>query len=110
MITKVPPAFKMTFCGPEGQYRFNYAPIGEWDGQIDVMIADIAMSWPGLAAHQDDGGKVALGGSTTGSKEIWGDTFWFELRYQDDPPIVRYWADRVIWREDNCAETNPLAP
>ncbi|WP_282596342.1 hypothetical protein [Sphingomonas beigongshangi] len=40
---------------------------------------------------------------TTGSEEVWNDQFWFELRLNDHPPVIRYWGDKVIWREDRAA-------
>ena len=41
-----------------------------------------------------------LGGMTSGSESLWNDRLWFELRLDDTPPVIRYWGDKVVWRED----------
>ena len=43
---------------------------------------------------------LVLGGMTSGSEGLWNDQFWFELRLNDSPPVIRYWGDKVIWRDD----------
>ncbi len=101
MRPTVPSAFNMSFHGPEGEYETRFTPINEWDGMIDVTIAGVVMSWHVYYSDQDDGGGYSLGGMTHGTKDIWDDVFWFELRVRDKPPVIRYWGDRVIWREDS---------
>lgn len=103
MRTTVPPAFQMSFVGPEGSYDIDFRPTDEWDGLIDVTIRNLQMEWSVVDASRERDGAVVLGGMTTGSEELWGDQFWFELRVDDTPPIIRYWGDRVIWREDRVA-------
>jgi hypothetical protein len=39
---------------------------------------------------------------TSGSEPLWNDQFWFELRLDDAPPVIRYWGDKVVWREDRA--------
>ena len=40
---------------------------------------------------------------TDGSEPLWGDEFWFELRFSDAPSLIRYWGNQVVWREDRAA-------
>lgn len=100
MRTKVPQAFQMQFAGFEGQNLVDFHPTDEWDGQIHVTINEHEMTWEVTDADIEKEGGLVLGGITDGSDEIWGDQFWFELRLHDRPPVIRYWGDRVIWRED----------
>lgn len=103
MRTTVPQAFSMSFAGPEGPYIIHFRPSDEWDGTINVTIAGLAMRWSVDDADLEEGGGKVLGGMTSGSDELWNDTYWFELRLADTPPVIRYWADKVIWREDRAA-------
>jgi hypothetical protein len=103
MKTTVPGAFVMPFRGPEGSYSISFEPTGEWDGRIDVSIGGVKMQWDVVDADRDNDGSLVLGGMTTGSEEVWNDQFWFELRLKDSPPVIRYWGDKVIWREDQAA-------
>lgn len=103
MKTRVPAAFSQTFSGPEGIYTVLFAPDGDWDGVIDVSIGGLEMRWPVLNAEQENNGAIVLGGSTDGSESLWGDQFWFELRLDDAPRLIRYWGNQVIWREDRAA-------
>ena len=98
----VPDPFSMCFSGPEGVYFVKFRPIDEWDGTIEVSIGGHSMRWPVMNAERDDNGQIVLGGMTSGTQEIWNDQFWFELRIDDAPPVIRYWGDRVIWREDRA--------
>jgi hypothetical protein len=102
MRTTVPQAFSMTFNGPEGPYTIHFRPTDEWDGIIDVSIGGITMRWDVVNADQEEDGGVVIGGMTSGSEPLWQDKFWFDLRFDDTPPVIQYWGDRVIWRED-CA-------
>ena len=61
------------------------------------------MQWDVVDADRDNDGSLVWGGMTTGSEEVWNDQFWFELRLNDHPPVIRYWGDKVIWREDRAA-------
>ena len=99
MRTNVPAAFRMTFIGPEGEYVIAFRPTDEWDGLINVAISGVGMRWDVVDASEEDG-AVVLGGMTTGSEALWNDQFWFELRFEDATPIIRYWGNKVIWRED----------
>lgn len=58
------------------------------------------MKWDVVHADRKDNGGLVLRGMTSGTEEIWNDQFWSELRMDDVPPVIRYWGDRVIWRED----------
>jgi hypothetical protein len=102
MRTTVPPAFDKTFAGPEGTYILTFRPTDEWDGIIDVSIAGSEMRWAVVDADVDEAGGVVLGGMTSGSESLWNDQFWFELRLDDAPPVIRYWGDQVVWREDRA--------
>ncbi|WP_133769688.1 hypothetical protein [Enterovirga rhinocerotis] len=99
MRTMVPRAFDLTFSSEDGPYRIGFEPVGEWDGLIEASIGGVAMRWSVDSAEQEDG-AVLLGGMTSGSWQLWGRVFWFELRLDDRPAIIRYWDDRFVWRED----------
>jgi len=103
MRTTVPPPFSMTFTGPEGPYTVHFRPTDEWDGIIDVFLEGQQMRWDVMDADREEGGGLVLGGMTSGSEALWNDQFWFELRLDDRPPVMRYWGDKVIWREDRAA-------
>lgn len=100
MRTKVPPAFSMKFSGPEGPYTLRFNPTDDWDGIIETSVGGVPMHWDVTDADRDESGGLVLGGMTSGSDGLWNDQFWFELRLDDSPPVIRYWADKVIWRED----------
>jgi hypothetical protein len=91
----------MSFSGPEGEYTVHFRPTDEWDGIIDLTIGGVAMRWGVVDADREESG-IVLGGMTSGSQALWNDQFWFELRLDDTPPVIRYWGDKVIWRVD-CA-------
>lgn len=103
MKTSVPAAFSQKFLGPEGAYTIKFEPADGRDGVLVVSIGGLDMRWHVVNAEQEDGGAVVLGGMTDGSTPLWGDQYWFELRFNDAPPLVRYWGDQVIWREDRAA-------
>ena len=93
----------MTFAGPEGSYTITFRPTDEWDGLIDVSIGDLEMRWDVVDADREETGGLVLGGMTSGSESLWNDQFWFELRLADSPPVIRYWGNQVVWREDRAA-------
>jgi hypothetical protein len=93
----------MAFEGPEGRYTVCFQPTDEWDGVIDVSLGGHVMRWDVVNADREDGGGVVIGGMTSGSEPVWQDQFWFELRLDDTPPVIQYWENRVIWREDRAA-------
>jgi hypothetical protein len=103
MRTTVPAAFSLVFTGPEGPYTIRFQPADQWDGMIDVSIGGVAMHWRVVDADQEDSGAVVLGGMTSGSEPLWSDQYWFELRFSDAPPLIRYWGNQVVWREDRAA-------
>lgn len=103
MRTRVPEAFSLSFTGPEGPYTIHFEPTDEWDGVINVSISGLAMCWHVMDAEEEAGGSVVLGGMTNGSEPLWKDQFWFELRFNDTPPLIRYWGNQVVWREDQAA-------
>lgn len=92
----------MSFSGLEGPYAIRFESTDEWDGVIDVSIGGVTMRWDVVNADQEGGGGIVLGGMTSGSAKLWNDQFWFELRLGDTPPVIQYWGDRVIWREDRA--------
>ena len=69
---------------------------------MDVSIGGLAMRWDVVDADREEGGCLVLGGMTSGSESLWNDQFWFELRLEDDPPVIRYWGDELVWREDRA--------
>ena len=93
----------MTFRGPEGVYTIQFRPTDEWDGLIDVFIGDLEMQWDVVDARREETGGLVLGGMTSGTESLWNDQFWFELRLDDRPPVIRYWGNQVVWREDRVA-------
>jgi hypothetical protein len=102
MRTTVPPAFSMTFSGLEGPYTIRFEPTDEWDGIIDVSIGGLAMRWDVVNAEKEDGGGLVLGGMTSGSDSLWNDQFWFQLRLRDTPPVIQFWGNQIMWREDSA--------
>lgn len=92
----------MSFSGPEGAYTVYFRPIDDWDGIIEVSIGGHSMQWLVVHADREDSGQIVLGGMTDGTEDIWNGYFWFELRIGDIPPVIRYWGDKVIWREDKA--------
>lgn len=102
----MPPAFALRFDGPEGRYTIDFEPTDEWDGSIDVSIGGRTMRWAVIDTDREDDGGIVLGGMTAGTKALWNDEFWFEVRLNDAPPVIRYWGDKVVWREDRAADTN----
>ena len=102
MRTRVPPAFNISFTGSEGPYTIHFHPTDEWDGIIDVSVGGVDMQWSVVDAGRDERGGLVLGGMTSGSECLWNDQFWFELRLNDSPPVIRYWADQLVWREDSA--------
>ena len=102
-MTATPQSFSKSFCGPNGQYSVVFRSVGGSDGDIEVSIDGISMTWTVDSVDCEGGSGIVMGGMTTGSEAIWGDQFWFELRPDDSPPVIRYWGDQVIWREDRAA-------
>jgi hypothetical protein len=100
MRTNVPPTFSLSFTGAEGPYTVHFQPTDEWDGIINVAIGGLEMRWNVDHADREEGGGIVLGGITSGSEALWNDQYWFELRFNDTPPVIRYWANKVVWRED----------
>ena len=103
MRTTVPPPFKLAFVGDDGGYTISFQPTDQWDGRIVVSMRGQTMRWDVVDADKEDDGSVVLGGMTSGSESLWGDQFWFELRVTDRPPLIRYWGNEVVWREDKAA-------
>jgi hypothetical protein len=81
----------------------RFQPTDDSDGIIDLSIAGVEMRWAVMNADREEGGGIALGGMTSGSEALWDDEFWFELRLDDSPPVIRYWGNQVLWREDRVA-------
>lgn len=103
MRTTAPHSFDLGFQSEDGPYTISFQPTDEWDGKITVSIRGQTMHWDVVDADKAADGKVILGGMTCGSEALWGDQFWFELRLTDTPPMIRYWGNQVIWREDKAA-------
>jgi hypothetical protein len=104
MRTVAPQPFSISFAGPEGSYTIHFRPDGEWDGLIDVTIGGLAMLWPVEDIQTENGGHLVISGLTKGTEDLWNQQLWFELRLHDSPPIIRYWGDKVVWREDAAVE------
>jgi hypothetical protein len=102
MRARVPADFSMSFSGPEGPYRVHFRPTDDWDGVIDVVIGGVKMVWHVDDCDQEKNGGIVLGGMSSGSEPLWNDVFWFELRLNDAPPVIRYWGNEFIWREDRA--------
>ncbi|QZD88143.1 hypothetical protein [Qipengyuania psychrotolerans] len=98
----LPPPFEASFEGPEGRYSASYVPRGEWDdGLVRVNIASHEMWW-GVEIAEQEGTSLSVCGITSGTQEIWNDVFWFEIICSPEPKSIRYWGDRIIWREDSA--------
>ena len=102
MRTNVPPAFALSFRGAEGPYSIHFQPTDRGDGLIEVSIGGVEMCWAVVDADREEGGGIVLGGMTDGSGALWDDQFWFELRLDDRPPVIRYWGNQIVWREDSA--------
>lgn len=100
MRTNTPPSFRMSFAGPEGAYTLEFCPLDDWDGLINVTIGGVSMKWDVQRVDLEPDGALVLSGMTAGSEKRWQDQWWFELRRDDQPAVVRYWGDQVLWRED----------
>lgn len=92
----------MSFSGADGPYTIRFRPTDAWDGVIDVSIGGLEMRWKVVDSDREEDGGVVLGGMTSGSEALWDDQFWFELRLDDAPPLIRYWGEGVLWREDRA--------
>jgi hypothetical protein len=104
MKTATPEAFSLDFTGPDGPYTIRFEPTDDyWNGVIDVSIGGLPMLWHVEGAEREASGAVVLGGLTGGSGPLWGNQYWFELRFSDIPPLIRYWGNQVVWREDRAA-------
>jgi hypothetical protein len=86
--------------GPEGAYELDFQRSDEWDGQMDVIIAGVAMRWNVDNVEQYDDGSMALGGLTQGSESLWQDCFWFQLYLNPMPVRIEYWGNQVLLRTD----------
>ena len=93
-------SFQLKLEGPDGLYLIDFAPTGKGEGKIEVSIAGHQMTWPVEGTSVGDSDREFLGGMTVGSEVIWGSVFWFELHLNNSPPLMRYWGDKAIWRED----------
>lgn len=100
MRINTPPPFRLTFTSPDGCYTVDYCPNDEREGVIDVSISGVSMRWYVVYVERDANGERVLSGMTSGSEALWQDQFWFELRPDHIPPLIRYWGDQVVWRED----------
>ena len=61
------------------------------------------MQWDVCHASRDENQLLTLGGMTAASEDIWGEQYWFELHVDEQPPVIRYWGNKVLWREDRLA-------
>ena len=101
MRINAPPPFELTFNNsPDDSYTIDYRPTDAWEGVIDVAIRGVSLRWYVAQVERDAKGRRALSGMTSGSEVIWQDQFWFELRPDDTPPIIRFWGNQIVWRED----------
>ena len=75
----------------------------DWGGHIQTTINGHQMLWDVLNVETDPDAGLVLGGMTHGSEAIWDDVFWFELGLDDEPRTIRFWGDKVIWRQDLAA-------
>jgi len=98
----VPEPFGVEFDGPEGPYTLKFRPTGEWDGLFDVNIAGRDLTWSVEMAERNARGELILSGFAV-TKEVWGDSFWFELKTKPPPAMITYWGNQVIWRTDSAA-------
>ncbi|WP_144439918.1 hypothetical protein [Methylobacterium sp. AMS5] len=106
MRTTVPHAFRMSFDSVDGPYEIIFQPIDDWDGIIDISISGMSMRWDVVSAVKDEDGSVFLGGMTSGTEELWGDVYWFSLDFENIPPVIDYWGNCVLWRQDKGAASN----
>jgi hypothetical protein len=95
--------FEVTMAGPEGPYAMIFRSTHDGDGEVDVTIAGVDMTWWVTRIERDEDGRVCFSGMTAGSEQVWGDQFLFLLRVGSGGPTIEYWIDKVIWRADAAA-------
>ncbi len=90
----------MTLRAPEGIYTVCYEAADEWDGRIKMTIGGVPVCGEVLLVEIEKDGGRAFMGPTSGFNALYNDEFWFELRPDRQPPMIEYFADRVLWRRD----------
>ena len=101
MRVHVPKSFRVIMTGPEGDYELACGALADdpWEGWINTEIAGVRMRWP-VEQVVDDGSGPEVGGLTIGTKDVWGDVFWYSLCPAGDPPHIDYFGNQVLWRRD----------
>jgi len=87
--------------GLEGDYELACGPSADdpWEGWINTEIAGVRMRWP-IEWVCNDGSGLEFAGLTTGTKNVWGDVFWYSLGPAANPPCIEYFGNQVLWRRD----------
>jgi len=93
-----PDAFEAAFVGPDGEYRLAYR-LNADSGLIETKIGGVEMTWIVDFVEKTAEGHWELGGLTRGSQDVWGDTYWFEMRTAAGAPL-NLWGDQILLRSD----------
>ena len=91
----------MRFIGPDGPYEAIYDPDAENSDEGRVTIVGLStepLSWGPYICNRSSGGWE-VGGISHGTKEVWGDVYWFSL-FTCGPPRIEYWGNQVLIRID----------
>jgi hypothetical protein len=87
---------------PGAAYRFHFRPDpkDEWNGILELRLNGQSAVWRVFKIEEEDG-VTSFGGVTEG--DLVGDGWWFEFRPKASPPLIRYWGDQVVVREDEAS-------
>lgn len=65
-------------AGPTGPYELTFSRNSD-EGELQARLPGGVLCWH-VETSERAGGEWLLGGLTRGTREIWGETYWFELR------------------------------
>ena len=87
-----------TFEGPDGRYEVRVLEAEGNDGIIEFSFADTVEEWDINQIDYEEEGTIY--GGLGDWRERWGDFYWFRYEPDAKPPIISYWGDQVIARQD----------
>lgn len=77
MAVEQPKPFELTLVGPTGPYRLSFERDRD-EGRFNVLIGARATFWHvEVCERTEDGWRLA--GMTRETKDLWEDTYWFEM-------------------------------
>ena len=105
MRIEAPPLFRVTAAWDNRHYELRFRPIDVWDGLVEGSIGEHDLSWPVDLCEIDEQSSF-VAGMTRGSEALWGDVYWFVIRYDAPQPVIEYWGDRELVRRDPIASVD----